>query len=281
MRKNTYIFISLFLLGALLLYGVSFTQENVNNEEYRICANDLLEISVYDELDLAKTVRVDAKGIISYPLLGNLQVIGFTSKELEKKITDLLEQDYLVSPQVSVFIKEYAKFSVLGDVGKPGAYELKAGYTVMDGIALAGGFTAKSNPKDVNLVRIKGKEKETINIDADEIVAQGHKEKDVQLQPGDLIVVGALSNTTEFVVVLGQVKHPGRYEFKEGMTAIEAIALAGGLDVNAAGNGTKLVRTKDGKKRTINIKVDAILSGKATDIPLESEDTIVIPESFF
>lgn len=281
MRKNIkLIFIIPILLGTFLLYGVSSVQNNLN-DEYRICANDLLEISVYNEPDLDKTVRVDAKGVISYPLLGNIQIMGLTSKELEKKLTELLEQDYLVSPQVSVFIKEYAKFSVLGDVGKPGAYELKAGYTVMDGIALAGGFTVKSNPKDVKVVRIKGENKETISIDADEIVAQNHREKDILLQPGDLIIVGELSEATAFVVVLGQVKRPGRYEFKEGMTVVEAIALAGGLDVNAAGNSTKLVRTKDEKKRTINVKVDSILNGKAKDIPLESEDTIVVPESFF
>ena len=278
MRKYTTI-VFVFLL---LLPAVSFAQVK-DEDEYRICVNDLLEISVYEESDLAKTVRVDANGAISYPLIGNIEVKDLTAKELESKITDLLSRDYLINPQVSVFIKEYAKISILGQVAKPGAYELKTGLTVVDAIALGGGFTEKANVNSVKLVRIKGKDKETINVDVNEIVSKGHKEKDIALEPGDLIIVGELSESASFVVVLGQVKNPGRYDFKDGMTAIEAIALAGGLTEIAAANGTNITRIKDGKKHNIRVPVAAILSGssKARDISLQPEDTIVVPESFF
>jgi polysaccharide export outer membrane protein len=254
-----------------------------DSEEYRISTNDLLEISVYEEPDLAKTVRVDANGVISYPLLGSIKVNGFTAKELESKITGLLFQDYLVNPQVSVFIKEYAKVSILGQVNKPGSYELKTSMTVMDAIALAGGFTVKTNAKDIKLVRIKGSNKETIGIDANEIVDKGHKEKDIRLEPGDLIIVGEISESSNFIVVLGQVRSPGRYAYKEGMSAIEAIALAGGLTDTAAANGTRIIRLKNGRKLNIRIPVASILNGgnRDKDVPLEAEDTVVVPESFF
>jgi len=271
----------IWLIAAVVLFPVLlFAQEN---EEYRISANDLLQISVYEEPDLAKTVRVDAKGEISYPLLGNIKVSGLTSKELESKITDLLIEDYLVNPQVSVFIKEYARISILGQVNKPGSYELKSGITVMDAIALAGGFTAKTNAKDIKLIRVKGGRKETINIDANEIVGKENKEKDIPLEPGDLIIVGELSDLSAFVVVLGQVRNPGKYSYKEGMTAIEAIALAGGLSDTAAANSTKVIRIKNGKKYNIRVPVSSILNSghKDRDVVLEVEDTIVVPESFF
>jgi polysaccharide export outer membrane protein len=238
---------------------------------------------VYEEPDLTKTMRVDSNGMISYPLIGNIEVKGSTAKELEGKITELLSRDYLINPQVSVFIKEYAKISILGQVAKPGAYELKTGLTVIDAIALGGGFTEKANISSVKLVRIKGKDKENIDVDVNEIVGKGHKEKDIMLEPGDLIIVGELSESASFVVVLGQVKNPGRYDFKAGMTAIEAIALAGGLTEISAANGTRITRLKDGKKYNIRVPVAAILSGssKVRDVPLQPQDTIVVPESFF
>lgn len=278
MRK----YITIVFVFLLSLQALTFAQVN-DEDEYRICINDLLSISVYEEPDLAKTVRVDANGAISYPLIGNIKAKGITSKELESKITDLLSRDYLINPQVSVFIKEYAKISILGQVVKPGAYELKTGLTVVDAIALGGGFTDKANVNSVKLVRIKGKDKETINIDVNEIVSKGYKEKDVKLEPGDLIIVGELSESASFIVVLGQVKNPGTYVFKDGMSAIQAIASAGGLTEIAAANGTMITRIKDEKKYNIRVPVLAILSGsqKARDIPLEPGDTIVVPESFF
>ncbi len=228
-------------------------------------------------------MRVDAYGSITFPLIGSIMVKGLTAKELEEKITDLLSRDYLINPQVSVFIKEYAKISILGQVAKPGAYELKSGLTVMDAIALGGGFTEKANVDSVKLVRLKGKDKVTIDIDVNEIVSKGHKEKDISLEPGDLVIVGELSESASFVVVLGQVKNPGRYNYKSGMTAIEAIAMAGGLTEIAAANGTNITRFKDGKKSSIRVPVASILSGssRARDITLQPEDTIVVPESFF
>jgi polysaccharide export outer membrane protein len=219
--------------------------------------------------------------------LGIVLVKGLTAKELEAKITELLAQDYLVNPQVSVFIREHAKYSILGEIKGPGTYELKAGLTLMDAIALVGGFTQKANTEEVKLVRIKSLEKQTLNINTKEIVEEGRS--DVVLEPGDLIIISALAkeeseeDIPEFVVVLGQVRSPGRYNYKKGMTVIEAVALAGGLSETAAANGTKIIRMEDGQKRTISIPLGSILKGgdRNSDISLEPDDTIVVPESFF
>ena len=94
--------------------------------EYKIEAEDVLSITVYDQPDLTSKVRVSAQGEITCPLVGNVKVGGLTLAEIETKLASLLEQDYLVNPKVNVFIEQYhvKKISVLGAVEKPGVYEL-------------------------------------------------------------------------------------------------------------------------------------------------------------
>lgn len=274
--KKILVLLSLSLIFPVLL----FSQESENNE-YRITRNNLLEISVYNEPDLSKTVRVSAQGAISYPLLGEVSVEGLTAKELEEKLTNLLEKDYLVNPQVGVFIREYSKISVLGQVKNPGSYELKSGITVMDAIALAGGFTDRADYEKVVLTRrdSEGK-KASFIINTSDISNEANEGVDLDIHPDDSITVPELG----LVSVVGQVKSPGRFNLKVGMTAIDAIALAGGLTDIAAPNGTKLIRVQDnGEKLTFTIPVASILKGgdKSKDAPLKSGDTIVVPESFF
>lgn len=282
MKRSLLFFMTTFFL-VLGFCSLSFARPNPSEgKEYSISVNDLLEINVYQEPDLTKTVRVAVDGNISYPLLGSIQVKGLTAKELETKITNLLKEDFLVNPQVSVFVKEHAKISVLGQVRKPGTYELMAGLTVMDAISLAGGFTEKANSTDIKLVRQRDNEKETISLNAEEIVEQGHKEQDVEVEAGDLIIVGGLSEASTFIVVLGQVKAPGKYPYKKGMTLVQAIALAGGLMDAAAPNGTRVIRMEDGKKKVIQVPLGSILRGERNrDVSLKEDDTIVVPESFF
>ncbi len=272
--------IKLFLIIAVVVFcAAAFAQTTPKESEYRIAANDLLEISVYQEPDLSKTVRVSSDGTITYPLLGDISVVGLTARRLEEKLRDLLEKDYLVNPQVSVFIKEYAKISVLGEVKRPGSYELKANLTVIQAIALAGGFTEKADQANIILSRGEGAEKENIPIDTSKIGVESDGNANIALQPDDVIIVGELG----MVSVIGKVRNPGRYILKEGMTAIEAIASAGGLTELADGNRTKIIRIENGRKKTINVAVDSILKGgdKSQDVVLKPDDTIVVPESFF
>ncbi|MCX5710635.1 MAG: polysaccharide export protein [Candidatus Omnitrophica bacterium] len=245
--------------------------------EYRLGVNDLLEISVYEEPDLSKTVRVSPDGLISLPLLGNLSVSGLTAKELEGKITDLLATDYLVNPQVSVFIREHGKVFVSGFVQKPGAYEIKSGMTAMEALSLAGGVTEKGDAEHIHLNRVKGDEHITVEINSYQVVNDPNK--DTILLSGDEIIVDEIGT----VSVLGQVKNPGRYPLKQNLTLVEAIALAGGVTDLSAPNGTKVIRMEAGKKKVYDIPLDSILKGgdRTKDIRLKKDDTVVVPESFF
>src|SRR4030043_782632 len=114
--------------------------------DYKIGPEDLLEISVFEEEKLNKTVRVSSQGNISLPLLGILRVRSLTAYELEKEIRELLAEKYLQDPHVSVFIREYRnqQISVIGAVDKPGVYDVKGQKTILDLLAIAGGLSTGS-----------------------------------------------------------------------------------------------------------------------------------------
>ncbi|MDD5495833.1 MAG: polysaccharide export protein [Candidatus Omnitrophica bacterium] len=179
----------------VMIFSGFVSAENVQEKEYsappeyHISVNDVIEISVYEEKDLSKTVRVSNDGTITYPLLGTISVLGLTPQQLERKLTELLEKDYLVNPMVNVFIKEYAKVFVMGQVKKPGAYELKAGMTAVQAIAIAGGMSELASPNGTKVIRKRGGKERVFNIPVDSILKSGDRSRDVTLEPNDTVVV--------------------------------------------------------------------------------------------
>lgn len=162
-------------------------------EEYRIQSEDILQIGVFEEPNLSTKVRVTTSGEIHFPLLGRLQVAGLSVPELQEKMTRLLAQDYLVNPQVQVFIETYhaREVFVTGSVNKPGAYPLPAGKTttLMEAIALAGGFHERAAVNRTRIIRIENGQEKTINVKANDIIKKGDKSKDAEVRPNDVIFV--------------------------------------------------------------------------------------------
>ena len=155
--------------------------------EYRIGANDVLDITVYGEENLTQEVRVTTSGHITYPLLGRVQASGLSVTELEDSIRRALAKDYIRNPQVKVFVKEFSNIFVFGQVNEPGPYLFKGGMTVLQAVTTAGGFTKIANPRKVRVVRTHNGDREVIQINVNEI-AKGEKE-DLILRPGDTVVV--------------------------------------------------------------------------------------------
>lgn len=110
--------------------------------DYRIGAQDLLEISVFGIDDLSRTVRVNSNGQISLPLIGGVMAGGKTIPELEKAIGDKLENGYLQDPQVTVFVKEFTsqRVTLEGALKKPGIYPLTGKTSLLQAIAMAEGL---------------------------------------------------------------------------------------------------------------------------------------------
>lgn len=122
---------------------------------YRIGPYDLLKIEVFQVDELSRTERVSEDGFVLMPLIGAVQVGGLTQREAEKVIANKLAERYLQNPQVSIFVAEYAsqKVTVIGQVKKPGVFPLAGRTTLMQAIALAGGFDDTAKKGEVVVFR--------------------------------------------------------------------------------------------------------------------------------
>lgn len=132
----------------------------IGASEYRLGAQDLLEISVFGVSDLSRTVRVNTNGEISLPLIGSVRAGGRTVPELERVLTEAFATGYLQSPQVSVFVKgfESQRITLEGAVNKPGVYPLTGRMTLLQAIATAQGLDPLADMNGVVLFRqIDGK----------------------------------------------------------------------------------------------------------------------------
>ncbi len=265
--------------------------------DYKIGPEDLIEISVFEEEKLNKTVRVSSQGNISLPLLGILRVKGLTANELEKEIRDLLAEKYFQDPHVSVFIKEYRnqRISVIGAVEKPGAYDVTGQKTILDLLGMAGGLKGGNENEAGQLLflirpppledRIGKNKKEsedqapkTFVINLEELLIKGDLTLNLPLIHGDVINVPVSGK----IFVGGEVRSPGGFPLRgKKLTVGQAIALAGGLKSEAAGSETKIFRysEKGTGKEIISANVYSIQKGQAEDVYLKENDIIMVPRS--
>lgn len=159
----------------------------------RIGPADVLEVAVYQEEDLKAKVTVDAKGMVSLPLLGSVQVGGSTTDEAAATIRNLYGKDYLVNPQVTVAVTERAKrrFTVMGQVNRPGVFEFPPDESVnlLQAMAMAGGYTRLASPSKVTLQRLENGTVRTIRVDA-QAMSRDPNTTPFQVLPDDVISVG-------------------------------------------------------------------------------------------
>ncbi|OQX17592.1 MAG: periplasmic polysaccharide biosynthesis/export protein [Desulfobulbaceae bacterium A2] len=241
------------------------------DSNYLVGEGDVLRISVYQNPDLETTVRVSGDRSILLPLLGNVSVKGLTIPQVSAKIAKLLSDGYIVNPQVNVFVAEFRskKAVILGHVKNPGVYELAGPTTLLELISKAGGLA--ENAGDSAL--IKGKKEDgsetSRTIDIKALLEAGNLSENLSIQDGDNVYI----NKAGFCYVSGEVQRPGAYKIDNKTTVIKAITLAGGYTGKASRRSVNLVRIINGEKKT--------LGSASLDTPVEDEDIIVVPESFF
>jgi polysaccharide export outer membrane protein len=260
--------------------------------DYKIGAEDLLEISVFEDEKLNKTVRVSSQGNISLPLLGVLRVKGLTANELEREIRDLLSEKYIRDPNVSVFIREYRnqRISVIGMVEKPGVYDVTGQKTVLHMLSLAGGLKEDAGPL-LFLIRsglteegLPEKTKESSEeapqtrvISLNELLVKGDFAVNASVVNGDVINIPASGK----VFVGGAVVKPGGFSLKgKRVTAAQAIAMAEGLKPESAGSEARIFRFagKGNEKEAIPVNILAIQDGQLEDPYLEENDMLMVPK---
>jgi len=261
--------------------------------DYKIGPEDLLEISVFEEEKLNKTVRVSSQGNINLPLLGILRVKGLTANELEREIRDLLAEKYLQNPNVNVFIKEYRsqRISVMGAVEKPGVFDVTGQKTVLDMLAMAGGLKEDAGQL-LFLIRPPRMEEEdskerkdvdeqtpkTFMVDLEELFMRGDMTLNLPLTHGDVINIPVSGK----IFVGGEVRAPGGFPLKgKKLTVSQAISLAGGLKTEANGGETRIFRYSDKGtgKEILPVNVYAIQKGQEEDLYLKENDIIIVPKS--
>ncbi|SMD08669.1 polysaccharide export outer membrane protein [Rhizobium sp. RU36D] len=122
-------------------------------QPYRLDSGDRLRVTVFEQASLTNTYTVDQAGYIAFPLIGQVVARGQTLPQLEGAIAQKLRQGYLRDPDVSIEIDRYRSIFVMGEVGQPGQYSYVAGMTVLNAVAVAGGFTSRANQRDVDVTR--------------------------------------------------------------------------------------------------------------------------------
>jgi len=162
-----------------------------SDDAYVIGANDMLSINVWKEPDVSRSVPVRSDGKISLPLVGELQAAGQTPRQLEQEITKRL-QNYISEPEVTVIVSESRsqKFNILGMVARPGAYLLNGSTTVLDAIAMAGGFKDFAKKKSIYVLRANpdGTQKRLL-FNYKEVIKGTNPEQNIKLLAGDTLVV--------------------------------------------------------------------------------------------
>lgn len=162
----------------------------VNNEnDYRIGPEDLLDISVWKNPELSRTVPVRPDGKVSLPLVNDIRAAGLTPTELRQQLIDRLAE-FIPAPEVAVIVREVhsMKVAVVGSVKTPGRYELKSAATVLEMIALAQGFTDFASRDRIVVLRQENGETTRIPFNYRKMAA-GDEQANLIVQPGDIIVV--------------------------------------------------------------------------------------------
>jgi polysaccharide export outer membrane protein len=161
---------------------------------YVLNANDGVAVEVFGEEDLRTSGRLNPEGNLSVPLLGSIHLAGLTLTQAVSKLTELYGRDYLVNPKVNVSLLSYVKrrFSILGQVGHPGSFEMpegnQDGIDILEAIALAGGYTRIASPERITVRRQSASGDQIFKVNAKRFTKG--KGGGFLIKPGDTINVG-------------------------------------------------------------------------------------------
>lgn len=177
--NRTFSFSNRMFLALVLTIASSGTHSQTLDTDYLLGSGDRVQITVFGQDDLTVETRLSNNGVIRYPFLGDIVLVGKSVNQIEKLIDNGLRGDYLIDPSVSVSVVEYRPFFIDGAVKKPGGYPYQPGLTIDKAAALAGGYTERASKGEVVIRRtLNGKEVE-LELNANETI----------IMPGDIVSV--------------------------------------------------------------------------------------------
>jgi polysaccharide biosynthesis/export protein len=246
--------------------------------EILIGPGDLIEVSVYGAPDYIKDVRVGSTGEITLPLAGTVKIGGLTPAKAEALIAKRLSDgNYFNDPRVSVLEKEFTTqgISVLGEVQKPGVYQLPGPRKLFDALSAAGGTTPRAGNTVSLLHRSDSQKAEVVTMSYD---GKSSSENNIYVYPGDTVVVSKAG----VVYVVGDVRLPGGFVMENShMTILQAYAMAQGAGPSAALDRAQLIRKAgpESHPQETLISLKNILSAKSPDLNLQPDDIVFVPTS--
>jgi len=243
--------------------------------QYSISPGDVLDVSVFGAPDLTIKAAVNRSGNIYMPLINYVHVAGMNVEDAQ----GVVEQAYFQSgvlkvPHVSIVVSGYSgKVVLMGEVGRQGVYPIVGSGTLLDILAQAGGTTAAAG----QLITINHKdetepEKVFLSNDPEKLQAEN-----VPVQPGDIIVVSKAG----VVFVVGEVLSPNSYLMDENgrYSVMKAVAASRGPTKWAKTSKAYIVRREPGGQKAIPVSLDKILSSKAPDVQMQSNDILFVPSN--
>lgn len=277
------------VLGLLLATGMIVVlsispamAQRLHKNDYVVGPGDVLDIQVWDNDDLNRTIEVSQKGAFTFPFIGKINALKLSVFDLERLLIRKLSDGYLVAPQVTITISEYRnqKVFLFGQVRRPGMYMLKHHMHILELISEAGGFTeqrgslctivrpeAEAGKKVPTLIN-DAKKSEIIHVDLDQLISGAVHNLSAYVMPGDSIYI----SESEKIFVTGEVRLPGKLKWEKGLTVRQAVSLAGGGTARASVNRIRIIRNVDGVEKKIKPNLGD---------PVLPNDIIKVPESFF
>ena len=245
--------------------------------DYIIGEGDGLEVSVWGVKDLNFAVKVRPDGKITVPGIGDVNASGLSTSELQKVLRNRLK-DIVKEPIVTVTVKEILnnKVYVFGSGVKPGVYELSRKTTLLQLLCSVGDLKL-SDLDNAYLLR-SGKK---VKINMHQLYTEGDLSQDMQLEVNDYLFIPIMGEKS--IYVLGAVNNPKAIEFRDGITAIEAILDSGGFTKFAGLNDIIVKRNEAGKDIKIKVMAkDIIKKGDTSkNVKLKPGDYVIVPEDLF
>lgn len=172
------------------LIAQSGTEDETVSGSFIIEANDILEIFVWKEPDLTRSVLVRPDGFISFPLVQDLKASGMTPLRLKLRLEELL-QEYLTAPNVTVIVDQirHYRIYVTGRVQSPSSFILEKPITVLQAISLAGGFQEFADQSEIKIVRSTADGYEYLDFNYEDVIKGKNVDQNIFLDSGDVVVV--------------------------------------------------------------------------------------------
>jgi polysaccharide export outer membrane protein len=188
--KRLRLSLALFSLIAIFGPGFAISQESGSSKDYVIYPSDVLEISIYGEPELTRSLVVRPDGKISLPLIGDVKVSGHSTQEV-KTIVDEKMSAFIPAASSTVIVEQLGsqRYYVLGQVAKPGMFNVAAEVSVLQALSLGGGLTTFADENGIIIIRGYGKDTKKIPFDYGAAKRGKHLEQNILLERGDVVLV--------------------------------------------------------------------------------------------